>query len=989
MAEIEKRAFLEAVLPTLELGQYYVSIFIGKPSEDSTIDKLIERYHSTMDSLIETIDNPPSGLWNTYFLVASTNQPNRRGPSIAKRRCFFLDIDLKEYKDKAQAWGALQTFFQAFDLPHPCIVDSGNGIHAYWIMDEDLPIAEWRKVALHLKHLCYINAFYVDPTVTADSTRILRVPQTLNIKDINKVKKSACACLMQPMPFQLFKDLIHYVERDSFEELEFSLKQQSTDSATTNILNAGTQHKMYKHGLTLSLQDRGCKYLAIGYVYQHLMSEPQWRSILSIAGFCADKDIAIHHTSKKYNGYSKEATEAKLSRIEAPHSCETFKTAFMSMHEQLREEVQPKLEAGKSYCDTCTFRNDIKTPISLCMTHIAATQEESIITTVDKSTGSAITVVIPIETYPKQYSRGRNGGVYKKARLDILEESQGGDKIPLSELQGKLIYPFDLWVESLQVDPKEGEIVVMCLKQPREPLVRFSIPLSVVTHITNFTNAISRKGVSAANYNLVSEYVRAFVNELQQTTDKTKCPASFGWEDDNFSSFVLGARRYLANGDVEIVLPSSVTEKWSKYYGMPMLAKVKGVTDDDKINNMLATWRKIFAIHARPNQEARLFAVFLSMASPLFVHFSSGNIYSAILHLTNKESGVGKSTIQHVANSVWCHPNNETLVQLNDTGNSVAQHLGMLKNIIMCMDELTTMRPEEACVFCFGMSTGRGKNRMQANENKNRDNDTVWFTPVITSGNNGMHQLMTQHKLVADGEAARVLEMPVYRDEELQSPQNKAITDRLFGEDLLSCYGVVGHVLLKHYVANAEECRSELMGIRREFDIKAELSQRERFYSAMCSAAIVGARISKRLGVHDVDLDRFEAWTVKFCKAAKDSAMLHQISLIDQMREYLHEVAPNTVVSTIISGKESIKEGRLITQQVHVRHTLDTNRLLVGMVNLKHWCVTRAVSMDSMIKELSNSSGGVIIKARLDLTSNVYVKCFQLDYDAICAIPTT
>jgi len=42
-----------------------------------------------------------------------------------------------------------------------------------------------------------------------------------------------------------------------------------------------------------------------------------------------------------------------------------------------------------------------------------------------------------------------------------------------------------------------------------------------------------------------------------------------------------------------------------------------------------------------------------------------------------------------------------------------------------------------------------------------------------------------------------------------------------------------------------------------------------------------------------------------------------------------------------------------------------------------------------MIKELSNSSGGVIIKARLDLTSNVYVKCFQLDYDAICAIPTT
>jgi hypothetical protein len=973
---IDKKTFLTHVLPKLEENQYYCSFYLGKSSPESPVEKQQQKFHSSLDELVDATSNPPAGIWNIFHCVASTNKQRRKASmgDTAKHKAFFVDVDLKQYRDKQQAAEELKRFCAIFELPMPSIVDSGNGIHAYWVLTEAIGATEWVRVANHLKAMCVEHKFYADHNCTADAARVLRTPDTLNNKDPMNPKMAVCAYLAPAIELSLFKDLLCYVERDSFAELEMAYLKKPTDAVTTAILSANSQHKLFKHGLILSMQGRGCALLGIAYKYQEHLSEPQWRSALSIAQFCNDKDEAIHQISKRYEGYNKEETEYKAVRIEAPHTCETFRSAFSYM-----SHLIPVPENGKSYCDNCPHKKDIHSPIKVCMVYPEAQPEDNIISIVDEDTGIDTTIIIPAEMYPSPYLRGVDGGVYKRARIDTLDD---GEIPSLQELQGKVVYPYDLWVDSLQVDPVEGEIVVIHMKQPREPMKRFALPLTSVTALASFTETLSKHGVAAPSYPELMSYIKAYVTKLQATTEKIKCPASFGWED-GYTSFVLGTRRYLATGEVEFSLPSAAAQQASDMYGLKNLTEIPyGSDEQGKRAWMLAKWQEIFAIHARPNQEARLFAVFLSMGSPLFSFFRN-NIDGAVLHLVNKESGVGKSTVQHVCTSVWGRPDKDSLWNLNDKQLTVFHHLGVLRHIVLCVDELTTMAPDKACQFVFDVSSGRGRNRMESQVNKMRTNTTSWCVPVITSGNNGMHQLMTQFKLVADGEAMRVMELPIHADPEIQAADNKAMTDQLFGEDIQNCYGIVGDMLLKHYVVNADECRRELLEIRRVFDKRVDLTSRERYYSAICATALMGATVSKRLGIHDIDLEVFTKWVAKFCREAIGHATSNRMTLMEQFKEFLHDMAPFTMVTTMIANKVSIKQSPP-SNVVHVRRVVSHNHMYVGVSCLRQWCTTKGVPYNALIDMLKEEASADITSSfKLDATSGTGVRCIKLVTDKI------
>jgi hypothetical protein len=118
---------------------------------------------------------------NVFYAVGSYAAPNRKDP-IAKR-CWWLDLDSKEFGDKANATRQLSLFVKATGLPPPSIyVDSGNGLHVYWCLKEDLPIAQWQIVADALKAKCAELEFPADKSATSDPARVLRAPGTLNRK---------------------------------------------------------------------------------------------------------------------------------------------------------------------------------------------------------------------------------------------------------------------------------------------------------------------------------------------------------------------------------------------------------------------------------------------------------------------------------------------------------------------------------------------------------------------------------------------------------------------------------------------------------------------------------------------------------------------------------------------------------------------------------------------------------------------------------------
>ena len=103
-------------------------------------------------------------------------------------KSFFIDLDCgegKPYPTLESGLDALRSFCKATGLPKPSILRSGRGAHVYWILEEQMPVAEWKPHAEQLKQLCMDNSFDIDYAVPADVARVLRTPESNHIKDLN------------------------------------------------------------------------------------------------------------------------------------------------------------------------------------------------------------------------------------------------------------------------------------------------------------------------------------------------------------------------------------------------------------------------------------------------------------------------------------------------------------------------------------------------------------------------------------------------------------------------------------------------------------------------------------------------------------------------------------------------------------------------------------------------------------------------------------
>lgn len=121
--------------------------------------------------------------YNCYYLP---NEPSKyqRGTIVEGRqidvfRFCYVDMDLKEkvHKDKE----SFIELIKQFELEPSAIVDSGNGLHVYWEVS-GLDAMSFLKLQ---RRLC--RKFVTDEAV-AKIYQLLRVPETVNVKDPNNYK---------------------------------------------------------------------------------------------------------------------------------------------------------------------------------------------------------------------------------------------------------------------------------------------------------------------------------------------------------------------------------------------------------------------------------------------------------------------------------------------------------------------------------------------------------------------------------------------------------------------------------------------------------------------------------------------------------------------------------------------------------------------------------------------------------------------------------
>jgi hypothetical protein len=98
---------------------------------------------------------------------------------IAAINCLYGEFDAKTYGSKE----AIEKHIEDAAFPAPsALIDSGGGLHAYWLLRETFVIeSDAQREAAEIIQRLWVQTVGADPAVH-DLTRILRIPGTLNFK---------------------------------------------------------------------------------------------------------------------------------------------------------------------------------------------------------------------------------------------------------------------------------------------------------------------------------------------------------------------------------------------------------------------------------------------------------------------------------------------------------------------------------------------------------------------------------------------------------------------------------------------------------------------------------------------------------------------------------------------------------------------------------------------------------------------------------------
>lgn len=916
---------LNTVLPTE--GRYCV-LGIGRYAD--------QRFVDTREEVDEIAQEFVDGKKDVYFGCAKFGELNNRTHANAKYfRAIWLDIDcgptkavpdekgkIKGYIDQQTGLEELQKFCTTTGLPKPILVSSGNGVHAYWLLKETIAKNEWEAIADRLEDLCIEHGLIVDSSVF-EASRVLRIPGTFNFKDP-----------ANPLPVEVMNE---HTPAFGYEELRELLgapepKDEKPDfipRSLSPMMQALMKNKVKKFSTIMikSAKGVGCNQLLHCYENQEFLEEPFWRSALSIAAFCIDKEKAVHKLSSKYPNYDPIETEKKvdyLIKTGGPHHCATF------------EKHNP------GGCDECPHKGKLKSPITLGVEIEEAPDEPVEIRDKDD-----VVTFFQIPEYPYPFFRGKNRGVYKQPDKD-------------SEEGATIVYEHDLWLVKRMKDPDLGEVVLFRLHLPQDGLREFTLAAGAICSKDELRKLLAQQGVvtSKKQYDSLAQYVIASLKNLQFEKKAEMMRTQFGWAD-NDSKFVVGDREITKDG-VFYSPPSHTT---------------RDVAEKMIVKGSLEKWKEAFNMYARPGLEPHAFAALTAFGSPL-LKFTG--LEGAIINLIHPTSGSGKSTVLYMCNSVCGEPKGLTSM-FKDTFNAKIHQLGVMNNVANTIDEITNLTGMEFSDLSYSISQGRGKNKMKGSSNELRTNNTKWQGITLTSSNASFYEKLGITKNSPDGEMMRLLEYKIEPTTLISTEEGKAMFDHQLREN----FGHAMEPYAQFLVNNLEDVIDLLRKTQAKIDREVQFSARERFWSAVAACNITGGLIAKSLGLHEYDMKLIYAWLRDMLTQMREEIAPPTSSAAAIIGDFINtNIGHILVVKDALDARTNLAAAPTLEPkgELVIRYEPDTKHLYLSAGKFREFCVERQISYRGTLSELTKMG---LFK---DALNKRMAKGMQLDSPAVRAL---
>jgi hypothetical protein len=860
---------------------------------------------------------------DVFFGVAKfKTDENRTKENVHSLQALWLDIDCGPskavpnpktgrpagYEDQTTAITALRSFCTDLHLPRPTLVNSGRGVHAYWPLTEAVTREEWEPVASRLRELCVEQAFYVDPAIF-EVARILRVPGTFNHKGDEPLPVEVIAH-SKAVDLTEFKELLGepttpYVaprpvlaKREggrALSPLALSL-QKSVDSNFAKIMRR-------------SMSGTGCNQLRDCYENRDTLEEPRWFNALSIAKACNDRDSAIHKLSEGHPDYDPDNTERKTRHIGGPHSCAVF------------ENTNP------GGCEGCPHWGKITNPLALGRVMAAAAEAEDgepeddpEFETDEDDEPAALPVRYPKPPAPYQW--GKDYSLWRGASKDEEEPT--------------LVYEHPIYVVKRMHDPVKRDVVIMRVHMPMDGLKEFTLSNAEITDGNELRKLLASYGVMATKkrFDLIVDYVMRSIMDLQHRQKVEKMRQQMGWTEDD-KGFVLGDKEYTAEG-IFSSPPSSVTE--------PLAAKLQS-------KGTLEKWKEVFNLYGRRGLEPHAFAALTAFGSPLF---KFTGLSGAAINVVHPESGTGKTTTLLMCNSVYGAPVTLCLTQA-DTMNSKVQRMGMNNNLPCTFDEITNTTAADFSDFLYGMTQGRGKDRMKQSVNEMRINTTTWQTMGLCSSNASFVEKLYSIKTNPSGELMRIFEYKIGHVDAIDADLGR----EMFDHQLLDNYGHAGPVYIDFLVNNKESALATLTGMQERLAKELRVTKSERFWAAEVACNIAGGLIAKELGLLDWDMRAVYAFACKAFLSMREQvvpppALSDPVSVL---AEYMNRNLQNILVVNAEKDPKSnmaTLPSREPKGELLIRFEPDVQRLYFTAGAFKTDCVKYQINYRDSLKLLAS-----------------------------------
>lgn len=423
-------------------------------------------------------------------------------------RNFFLDIDCGEkWALKSQQEGAiaLREFILETGLPSPAVVNSGNGLYAQWLLEDNVPAMQWRTVARLLKQVvkAYKPALGDDSSRTADSASVLRPPGTTNRKPGKEAKPVVLLRDMAPIPFMTFVRALGVAARK---------KQIKQDAIQPPKVVADINAEFATHTDIPSkaeLVAGKCAQIALMRDTRGDLSEPLWYACLGVLLFCENGDAVIHEWSNGHPGYNPAQTDSKISQWRnsgmGPATCANIGSN------------------NSQACIGCPNNGKIKSPIVL-----GRPEPEN-------------------KELPVEECEAPDG--FRRSDAGLYAEEEG---------RWLRFYDCDLAPVKLAYDASLGyEVMTIRHRLPHEGELECTVRSSLVQDPKAFITTLSDnhiKVVGVKEKKLMTAYFESYAAKLQRQRRMAEMLTQMGWATsrNGETMFILGKKVFRKDGTAEV-----------------------------------------------------------------------------------------------------------------------------------------------------------------------------------------------------------------------------------------------------------------------------------------------------------------------------------------------------------------------------------------------------------------------------------------------------